>query len=90
MKILTFTYTKSDGSQSARVVLPLTSPSKNYFGIDLSELDYEEQASFALGYELLQDEFNQKVHALMKDFDLSKNYRNFLEAQITDLDIDEL
>ena len=46
MKILEFKYTKDDGKVSQRTVIELNQPSKNYFGIDISELDVDLQLGF--------------------------------------------
>jgi hypothetical protein len=90
MKILTFKYTKADASTSSRVLLPMTSPAKGYFGVDISELDFEEQAEVALKFEALQQEFYDKVGTLLQEYDISKNFRNFLVENMSEIVEDEL
>lgn len=90
MKILNFTYTKADGSTSNRTVMPITTPSEGFFGIDLSEVEDEDLVSFVLAYERLYKEFQEKVDALLVSSDLKYNYRLFLQGNMSDIEHDEI
>lgn len=90
MKIINFTYTKTGGKQSTRTYIPVSVPQKNYFGIDISELEETDQAEFSLAYEELQREHLDKVAQLMKQFDISTMYRSFVPEQMSDIKTEEL
>lgn len=83
--MITFKYRKEDGSVTERVFIPLQEPGDKYFGIDISELDMEDQGLFASDIEALQDEFNAKVNALMIKYDMKYKYRTFLASGVFDL-----
>lgn len=90
MKILNFTYTKTDGSTSNRTLMPITSPSDGYFGVDITELDDETLVSFVLAYERLYKEFDAKTKELLAANDLTHNYRYFLENNMSGIEHDEV
>lgn len=77
MNLITFQYTKADGSTSLRVLSPVVTPGRMYEGTDLSELSDEDQVLYVQALGKLQDEFYSKIHALQNEFDLNNRYRRF-------------
>ncbi len=90
MKTLSFKYTKSNGKQSDRVIVPISSPSKNVFGIDISELSQEEQATFAVQVGEARIKYMDEVNSIMAQFDVSTMYRNFLADKMGDIVEEEI
>ena len=90
MKIMHFNYTKSSGKESQRTFIPVTSPAKNYFGIDISELDETDQAEFTLAYEEFHREFLDKISQVMKQYDISTMYRSFDPEKMTNIISEDL
>lgn len=85
MKLLEFTYTKADGSTSQRAVIELMSPSKHFEGIDVSQLEEGEFASFTNAMRELKDKQYAETMALLAEHDLKHNYRKFLPEQMTNV-----
>ena len=77
MKILTFTYSKSDGSTSFRTLAVTTQPNTMYEGIDISSLEGVDQVMFAKEANLAQLEYLQKLELIKAHFDVQNNYRRF-------------
>jgi len=84
MNIMTFTYNK-EGKLSDRVFIPLTSPTENYFGIDISELEVVDQVAFDEELFRIQDEQKQKMDALMEKYDCNYKYRAFSPQKMTNI-----
>lgn len=85
MKLLEFTYTKADGTQSQRAVVEVLKPNEYYEGIDVSELDEESFASFVGDYRLLKEAQHKATLDLLNKHDLKNNYRRFLNSGIANL-----
>ena len=85
MNIITFTYTKTDGSKSKRVLSPLVNPNKMYEGTDLSELSIEDQVDYVQALGTLHDEYLAKVSDLNVIFDVNHRFRRFDHSQMTDV-----
>jgi hypothetical protein len=85
MKILEFTYTKEDGKASQRTVVELSSPHKNYFGIDISELDVDLQVKFAEDINFLRERYNKQIGDVMTNYDVKHNFRNFDPTKMENL-----
>ena len=83
MKILTFTYTKADGSVSNRVLAVAVSPTHLYAGTDLSSLTQEEQVMFANRFNELHEQYVSAVTELKEEFDLYYTYRKFSPDKMT-------
>ena len=90
MKILNFTYTKESGETSNRTLMPITTPSPNFFGVDLTDLDDEAAVSFVLEYEAALNEFKKKTSDILVKHDLTHNYRTFAEYNMKDIESDEV
>lgn len=90
MKLLNFTYTKDTGETSNRVLMPISTPSPNFFGVDLTDLDDEAVVAFALEYEEALNEFKKKAAEILAKHDLTHNYRNFAEYNMSEVESDEV
>lgn len=88
MKIVSFTYTKTTGDKSDRVLAVTSEPSKFVEGIDISQFSHDELAEFTVQYGNLVDEFKQKQFELLKTFDLKHNFRRFYPEQMTNVEQD--
>lgn len=88
MQIITFKYTKSDGSTTERVLLPFTTPGKMYAGMDISELDTEDQAFYITEVEKAKAEYTEKLAQIARDFDMQHRYRQFKEENMSDVKVD--
>ncbi len=88
MKIMEFTYTKANGTESERAVMVTNQPTEHVEGIDLSELDTESQVDFVEAYNKLFDEFRQQQLNLMSQFDLEHNFRRFAAGQMTNIKVE--
>lgn len=77
MSIITFTYTKKDGSVSQRVLAPSIVPNNMYEGTDISELDMEEQAAFTEGLDMIDNAYLEAIKELQDKFDVNHRYRRF-------------
>jgi hypothetical protein len=85
MNILEFKYTKDDGKASQRTFIEISPPNKNYFGIDISELDIDLQLAFAKDIVFLRDRYNRQITDVMTNYDIKHNFRNFDPAKMEDL-----
>lgn len=83
MKILTFTYTKSDGTKSFRTLVVQVEPNKMYEGTDISSLEGVDQVMYAQEVNAIQLEFMQKMQQLKADYDVQDNYRRFDPAKMS-------
>ncbi len=77
MNIITFTYTKKDGSVSNRVLAPSVVPNTMYEGTDISELDMAEQAEFTEALDMIHDAYLEAIKELQDKFDVNHRYRRF-------------
>lgn len=85
MKLVEFTYTKADGSASQRAVIEVTAPQKHFEGIDVTQLDEAEFATFTLAMRELKDRQYAETMALLAEHDLKHNYRKFLPEQMSNV-----
>lgn len=88
MKIKEFTYTKPNGDVSQRTLVELVSPTEHVEGIDVSDLDMDSYAEFVSKLNALESDIHEKRAALYAEFDLSKNYRRFVPARMTDITVE--
>ncbi len=87
MKILKFKYTKNSKEVSERIFVPLTSPSKLYFGIDVSSLEEGVQVWVL---QQLADVINvrdQKINEKIIELGLDKCLRSFIDERMSEIDI---
>lgn len=85
MSLLTFKYTKKDGTTSNRVFYPTVTPTKLYGGIDISALEAGDQAGFVLEMEAAKDAYLSKIAEIKNTYDLNYDYRQFDPAKMTDV-----
>ena len=68
MNILEFKYTKDDGKASQRTFIEISPPNKNYFGIDISELDIDHEInSDIISKDFLKFKDTKKYSDRLKD-----------------------
>lgn len=84
MHILTFKYTKSDGSVSTRTISILGTPTKLVSGVDISSLSMEDQAVYALRMDEIKAKFDEEAARINEVFDLKYNYRQFKPECMSD------
>lgn len=90
MKLAKFEYTDLKGKVTNREVCVVSMPSNKLSGIDVTELSEEEQAMFSAEYDLLVEEFQGKLTALKEQYGVNHNFRQFLEAGIKFLDMENI
>ena len=72
--MLEFTYTKANGDQSQRKLVPLGRPSVSYFGLDVTEIE-ENTITQLQGILARQKE---ELDEFLAEKELTRNYRTFL------------
>lgn len=85
MNILTFNYTKSDGTTSKRVFYPLITPNKMYEGIDISVLEVADQVQFIDDMEEAKAIYKSSINTIRNNFDLNQDYRRFDPKKMTEV-----
>lgn len=85
MKLIEFTYTKSDGKVSQRAIIELLCPQKHFEGIDVTQLEEGEFAEFTLAMREMKDRQYAETMELLARHDLKHNYRKFLPEQMSNV-----
>ena len=85
MNIITFDYTKANGTITQRVVSPVVVPNNMYEGTDLSELSVQDQVLYCQALGNLKDQFKAQVAQLQADFDVNNRYRRFDPSKMTNI-----
>ena len=85
MKLIEFTYTKTNGDVSERAVVVTQEPSKLLSGIDVSELPELEFATFIQDMRELKNRQHQEMMDLMEKHDLKHNFRQFSAEKMTNV-----
>jgi hypothetical protein len=88
MGIMTFKYVKAPDDTSDRVFVPISHPSEKYFGIDITELDTEDQALFTNALEDIIDEQKESIEQLMTQYDVKHKYRHFFANKMQEVRFD--
>lgn len=88
MKLVQFTYTKSDGSQSERAIIETQQPNKYVEGIDVSQMPEHEFANFCQAFSSMKAAQHNETMALLEQFDLKHNYRRFIPEQMESVETD--
>jgi hypothetical protein len=88
MKLIEFTYTKADGSQSDRAIIELQQPCKYVEGIDVSQMPEQAFADFCREFSLLKTAQHDETMRLLEQFDLKHNYRRFIPEQMQSVTAD--
>lgn len=87
--MISFYYTKESGAISPRVLVPIKTPFPDYFGVDISELDTEDQVAFEERVKVLREEFKVGMDDLMKEYDIKHNYRHFKSERMGEITVIE-
>lgn len=85
MKTITFTYTKSTGTVSKRVLAVMKSPCNMFEGIDVSDISEVEQGVFLDKLESLNIRYLRAIEGIKSEFDLTHSYRRFDPSKMTDI-----
>lgn len=84
--IINFKYKKSPEDVSNRTVVVLDQPSNKYFGIDVSDLDEDEQEQINAEIQNAQDTFKtETIAAIIYKYELQNKFRNFLVEKMEDV-----
>lgn len=87
MKFAAFKYTDTKGKITQRKLLVTEQPTNKMSGIDVSELNTTQAEAFARRYDKLLDAFRQQTLELQAEFDVTHNYRQFLQSKVENLEI---
>ena len=93
INVIDFTYTKSDGRKSDRVIVTRYNGDNNIHGIDVTEMseeNSEQLGEFLLAYKQLEDKHNWEIAKLMADHDLKHNYRQFKATGMSNVNIESI
>lgn len=85
MNIITFKYTKADGTVSNRTLAIGAEPTKLFAGTDISSLSQEDQAVYAMRVDEAKNKYLEEIKALNDVFDLNFNYRQFKPELMTEV-----
>lgn len=90
MTILSFEYQKKDSeTYKEKVFIPIHMPSDKYFGIDITELDFEDQGVISAKLEALQIKYRADIEELMSEYDLKHCYRYFFPEKMRNVVTEE-
>lgn len=85
MNIITFDYTKADGSTSQRVLVPSAEPNKMFKGTDITSLSAEDQVAYIDAITAAKEEYLTAIANLNEVYDLKHNFRQFDPAKMTNI-----
>jgi methionine synthase I (cobalamin-dependent) len=83
MKLINFKYIDIKGKETERDLAVLHNPSDKYVGYDVGELTDEEVVQFAVEYDKLHSEFQEKIAGLVEKYDMRYKFRTFLEKSMS-------
>lgn len=90
MPVLEFEYTKQGATEAKhKVVSVLAKPSDKYFGIDISELDFEEQGKIVAEIDREILDHKARIEEIMTKYDVRHNYRYYFPEKMSNLIIEE-
>lgn len=90
MSVLTFDYTKQGATESKpKVVISLDRPTDKYFGIDITELDLEDQGSITAEVEEEILKHEQRLAEIMLKYDIKHSYRYYFPEKMENLIIED-
>jgi hypothetical protein len=90
MKFIKFQYTDLKNKVTQREALVIQEPTDKVSCIDVSEIDPQSQAEFALRYEAIRQSFLEQVNALQKTFEVQHRYRQFFPDKMVVTEEEEL
>lgn len=85
MNIITFSYTKANGKTSERVLSPIIYPNTMYEGIDISELDVNDQCAYIAELDAAKSDFADDCRRIQEKFDVETMYRRFDPSKMTNV-----
>jgi len=88
MKLVEFTYIKTDGSTSQRAVVELVQPTQFFEGIDVSHMGHDELAEFCSEFGAMKAAQHEQTLSLLNQFDLKHNYRRFIPEKMASVQTD--
>lgn len=80
-----FKYSKDGEEARERILFELVSPTDKYFGVDLTELDIEEQGQFVAEATIIIEQRNAEIALLMEKYDIKHKYRYFYPEKMTNV-----
>lgn len=90
MKILTFKYTKADGSVSKRTLAVMVKPQTMFEGVDISSLEAPDQYLFSKTVNDAYEAYLSALDAAKAEFDLTFDYRRFDPKKMTEVVEEEI
>jgi hypothetical protein len=84
MKFMQFKYTKANGEVSARELIVTQNPVSSFEGYDVSGLTAVEFANFVTNLRALQNKQKEEFLKLITEHDLTRNYRKFTPANMSE------
>lgn len=89
MTILSFNYLKKGATvPEYKVVFSLVTPSDKYFGIDITELDPEDQGLISTKLADAKAKYQEEIEKIMLEYDIKHNFRYYFAHKMSDLEID--
>lgn len=90
MRFVKFQYTDLKNKISNREVLVVQEPNAKLSGIDVTELEPEQQAAFAVQFEAIRSTYLNQLKALQESFDVKYSFRQFFPEKMEIVEQDEL
>lgn len=87
---MSFDYEKASGSTSHREFISLSEPTDLHFGIDVTELNEEDRINLTVELARARKVYDNAVAALMNDYDVNKNFRNFKPSGMTNIESENI
>lgn len=89
MTILSFDYLKKDATVAEpKVIVPLVNPSDKYFGVDITELDPEDQGLISTRLAEAKRKYTEDVENIMTEYDIKHNYRYYFDHKMSNIVVD--
>jgi hypothetical protein len=90
MSAISFEYVKQGATEpKPKLMVPLVQPTNKYFGIDITELDPEDQGTFMAEIDKVLDLYKKNVDDLMEKYDIKHNYRYYFPDKMTNVIIED-
>jgi len=90
MRVMTFEYEKASGTVSKRVFVPFVFPSTMWGGVDVSELDTEDQVFYITELEEIKKDYAEKLAGLAYKYDLVRSYRQFKPENMANIKSEDI
>jgi len=90
MQVMTFDYKKASGEVTKRTFVPFIVPGSMWGGVDISELDTEDQVFYISDLEQIKQEYADKLAKLAHKFDLTHRYRQFKPENMANIKTEDI